>query len=94
MSDMKGFSIRTIMLFTLGSAMFLKLCLHGATSVLMYHTILVLSFAIPSGSWAFDRTGSSRGAAIGTCVGATIGTLVISTMVLGVDYWWIYVARR
>ena len=74
--------------------MFLKLCVQGASSVVMFHTILVLSFAIPSGSWAFDRTRTSRGAAIGTCVGATLGTLLISSMILGADYWWIYVARR
>ena len=82
------------MLSTLGCAMFLKLCISGASSALMFHTILVLSFAIPSGSWAYDRTRTSRGAATGICLGATIGTLVISTMLLGADYWWIYVARR
>ena len=82
------------MLSTLGSAMFLKLCVSGASSVLMYHTILVLAFAIPSGSWAYDRTRTSRGAAIGICLGATIGTIAISTLILGADYWWIYIARR
>ena len=91
---MSGFSIRTMFFATLGVALLCSLCVYGASSVNMFHMILVLSFAIPSGSLGYDRTRTSRGAAMGTCLGATIGTLMVSAMVLATDYWWIYIARN
>ncbi len=90
---MTGFSIRSLMLITLGLALFLSICTQGAASENLFHLILVLSFAIPGGSLGYDRNRTSRGVAIGTSVGAIAGTLAVSALVLTAD-WWVYMAGR
>ena len=53
---MAKISIRTLMLITLGVAMLIAIFTGGASSANMFHTILVLAFAIPGASWGYDRT--------------------------------------
>ena len=44
------------MLITLWVAMLIAIFTGGASSANMFHTILVLAFAIPGASWGYDRT--------------------------------------
>ena len=70
------------MLVTLGIAMLVSIFTYGASSVTMFHTILVLAFAIPGASWGYDCKPTSRSVALWLCVWATVGTLVMSAYVL------------
>jgi hypothetical protein len=78
------FSIRTLLLTTVGFAI---LCgLFNSRGLRMsaeaVHTLLVLAFAIPGGSYGYDVGGNGRSAAVGTCVAAVLGTLIVSAIVL------------
>lgn len=75
-------SIRTLMLVTLGIALLITIFTNGAPSANIFHTVLVLAFAIPGASWGYDRNPTSRSAVIGLCVWAIVGTLVLSAYVL------------
>ena len=44
---MKKLSIRTLLLLTMGAGMLITIFTRGASSANMFHTILVLAFAIP-----------------------------------------------
>lgn len=79
---MKKLSIRTMLLLTLGAGMLLSIFTYGATSANMFHSLLVLAFAIPGASWGYDITKSSRGIVVGCCVSATLGTVFLSAFVL------------
>ena len=79
---MKKVSIRTLMLLMLGMAMLITIFTKGASSANMFHTILVLAFAIPGASWGYDQSNSSRGLVIGCCLSATVGTVLLSLFVL------------
>ena len=70
------------MLMTLGAAMLITIFTSGASSANMFHTILVLAFAIPGASWGYDRSPTSWSVVIGLCVWAVVGALVLSAFVL------------
>jgi hypothetical protein len=87
---MVRFSLRTLLLATMGFAVLCGLFTSRGLSAAFFHTLLVLAFAIPGGSYGFDVARSSRGTAVGTCVAAVAGTLLISAVVLIADlcrYW-------
>ena len=75
-------SIRTLMLVTLGVAMLFTIFTNGASSANMFHTILVLAFAIPGASWGYDRNPTSKSVVIGLCTWAVVGAVVLSAFVL------------
>jgi len=75
-------SIRSLLLTTLGIAMLFRIFNFGASSVNMFHTQLVLAFAIPGASLGYDQFGNSRGIVVGTCLSAILGTGVLSTIFL------------
>ena len=79
---MAKISIRTLMLITLGLAMLITIFTGGASSANMFHTVLVLAFAIPGASWGYDRNPTSRSAVIGLCTWAVVGAVVLSAYVL------------
>lgn len=79
---MKKLSIRTMLLLTLGFGILFSIFTYGSTSANMFHSLLVLAFAIPGASWGYDVTRSSRGLVVGCCVSATIGTVLLSAFVL------------
>ncbi len=88
---MRGFSLRTLMLAIMG---FSVLCGLFTTSgwhptvariPTVGHLLLVLAFAVPAGSLAFDRWHTNRSIVIGTCVGAIAGTVFVSAVALIVD---------
>ena len=79
---MAKISIRTLMLITLWVAMQIAIFTGGASSANMFHTILVLAFAIPGASWGYDRNPTSRSVMIGLCTWAVVGALVLSGLVL------------
>ena len=78
------FSIRTLLLATMGFAILCGLFTSRGVgmSAEVVHTLLVLAFAIPGGSYGYDVGDSGRSAAVGTCVAAVVGTLVVSAIVL------------
>ena len=78
----RGLSIRTLMLMTFGIAMLISIFNFGAVSANMFHTQLVLAFAIPGASIGYDICGNSRGGVIGACLSAIIGTVLLSAVVL------------
>jgi hypothetical protein len=80
------FSLRTILLATMGFAMLCGLFTSRGWNATVFHTLLVLAFAIPGGSYGFDIGRSSRSAAIGTSIAAVAGTLVVSAVVLILDF--------
>ncbi len=55
-------------------------------SAVTAHTILVLAFAIPGGSYGYDVGGTSRSMAIGTVAAAIGGSLLLSVVVLAIDF--------
>ncbi|MEM8680940.1 MAG: hypothetical protein AAGF97_16465 [Planctomycetota bacterium] len=79
---MATISLRTLLLITLGIAMLVMIFSRGAASASVFHTVLVLAFAIPGASWGYDRQPSSRSAAVGLCVWAITGSLVVSAYAL------------
>ena len=79
---MKKMSIRTLLLLTLGAGILLSIFTYGSTSANMFHSLLVLAFAIPGASWGYDITRTSRGLVVGCCASAVIGTVVLSTFFL------------
>ncbi len=84
---MRGFSLRTLMLTMMGCSFLFALFTTSGWHPDVAHLLLVLAFAIPAGSFAFDRWHTRRSVVIGTCVGAVAGTLLISAAVLIVDFW-------
>jgi hypothetical protein len=62
------------------------LTMRGMPEVVI-HTLLVLAFAIPSGSYGYDIGRSSRSVVVGTSVGAVGGTVFVSAAVLIMDLW-------
>ncbi len=84
---MHGFSLRTLMLAMMGCSFLLGLFTTSGWNANAAHLLLVLAFAIPAGSFAFDVWHTRRSVVIGTCVGAILGTLLISAAVLIVDFW-------
>lgn len=79
--SMRGFSIRSLMLITLGAAMLIGIFSFGA-SVNRFHMQLVIAFAIPGASLGYDRWRTSRGVVIGTCISAVLGTVLVSSVIL------------
>ena len=84
---MRGFSLRTLLLAMMGVSVLCALFTTRVWQAVGAHLLLVLAFAVPSGSFAFDRWGTRRSVVIGTCVGAIVGTILISVLVLIVDFW-------
>jgi hypothetical protein len=82
-----GFSLRTMMLSVLGSALICGLFTSGGMAPVAAHTILVLAFAIPGGSLGYDVGRSSRSAAVGVCLASVAGTVALGAAVLIVDWW-------
>ncbi|MBC8353931.1 MAG: hypothetical protein H8E66_18195 [Planctomycetes bacterium] len=82
---MRVFSLRTMLLAMMGVSVLCALFTTGTWSADVAHLLLVLAFAIPAGSLAFDRYHTQRSIVIGTCVGAITGTVAISALVLVVD---------
>lgn len=82
---MRGFSLRTLLLAMLGFSVLCGLFTSNVWHPGVAHLLLVLSFAVPAGSLAFDRRHTHRSIIIGTCVGAVVGTIFISAFVLIVD---------
>jgi hypothetical protein len=83
---MTKFSLRTILLATMGFAILCGLFTSRGWNATVFHTLLVLSFAIPGGSYGFDIGRSSRSVAIGTSVAAVAGTLFVCAVVLILDF--------
>lgn len=83
---MANVSIRTLMLITLGIALLTTLFTRGASSASLFHTVLVLAFAIPGASWGYDRKPTSRSLVTGLCIWAVVGTLVLSAYILVRDF--------
>lgn len=79
---MNKLSIRTLLLVTLGVGILLSIFTYGSTSANMFHSLLVLAFAIPGASWGYDMTRTSRGLVVGCCTSATVGTVLLSAYVL------------
>ncbi len=79
---MKKLSIRTLLLLTFGCGVLLSIFTYGASSANMFHTLLVLAFAVPGASWGYDIRRTSRGAVIGCCLSAAAGTVLLSAFVL------------
>ena len=86
---MKSFSLRTLMLTVLGVSLLCALFTTRGWNAGLAHLLLVLAFAAPAGSWAFDRRGTHRSAVVGTCLGAVLGTACISGLVLALDLIWL-----
>ncbi|MCA9120115.1 MAG: hypothetical protein H6822_23675 [Planctomycetaceae bacterium] len=84
---MRTFSLRTLLLATMGCSTLCALFTTRAWSADAAHLLLVLSFAVPPASLAFDIGGTRRSVVLGMCVGAIVGTLLISAVVLVVDFW-------
>jgi len=84
------FSIRTLMLAMLGGSILCALFTTGGWDPNFGHLLLVLAFAMPAGSWAFDVYGTERAAAWGTCAGAIFGTVCVSVLALTVDLIWLF----
>ena len=84
------FSLRTLLLATAGFAILCGLFTSRGLDATLVHTLLVLAFAIPGGSYGYDVGGSSRSVAVGTSVAAVAGTLLVSAMVLLEDLWRFY----
>ncbi len=80
------FSLRTLLLVTAGFAVLCGLFTSGGMNATLFHTLLVLAFAIPGGSYGFDVGRSSRSVAIGTSIAAVAGTLLVSAIVLILDF--------
>ena len=84
---MTHFSLRTLLLATMGFAILCGLFTSGGMNATLAHTLLVLAFAIPGASYGFDVGRSSRSVAIGTSVSAVVGTLLVAAVVLIPDLW-------
>ncbi|MDA1051724.1 MAG: hypothetical protein O3C40_14740 [Planctomycetota bacterium] len=83
---MRRFSLRTLLLAMMGISVLCALFTTGGRNADVAHLLLVLSFAVPAGSLAFDRWHTDRSVVIGTCIGAVVGTIFISALVLIVDF--------
>jgi len=83
---MAKISIRTMMLITFGVGLLAVLFTRGAPSANIFHTILVLAFAIPGASWGYDRKPTSGSIVLGLCVWAIVGTVVLSAYILLRDF--------
>ena len=79
--------MRTLLLIVLGFAMLCALFTCGGVTPVLGHTVLVLAFAIPGGSYGYDIGRSSRSIAVGVCIASVVGTLVLGASVLVVDWW-------
>ena len=87
---MTRFSVRTLLLATMGFAILCGLFTSSGLDPTLAHTLLVLAFAVPGGSYGFDVGRSSRSVALGTSVSAVAGTLLVAAVVLIPDlcrYW-------
>ena len=83
---MKHFSLRTMLLATLGLAILGGLFTSAGWRANVFHALLVLAFAVPGGSYGFDVGRSSRGVAIGVSVSAVAGTVLLSAIILILDF--------
>jgi hypothetical protein len=81
------FSLRTLMLAVLGTAMLCGLFTCGAASAVVAHIVLVMAFAIPGARFGYDLGRTSRSAVVGLCVAASAGTLALGASVLALDWW-------
>ena len=84
---MKAFSLRTLLLGMMGVSLLCALFTTGGWDANAAHLLLVLAFAIPAGSLAYDRRPTHHSAVVGTCVGAVAGAGMISVIVLALDFW-------
>lgn len=73
------------MLATLSISLLCALFTTGGWNASLAHLLLVLAFAVPAGSWAFDHKRTHRAAVLGTCLGAILGTVCLSAFVLAFD---------
>lgn len=83
---MSRYSLRTLLLATAGVAVLCGLFTSRGLSATVFHTLLVLAFAVPGGSYGFDVGGSSRSVAVGTSIAAVVGTLLVSAVILILDW--------
>ena len=83
---MSKFSLRTLLLATFGFAMLCGLFTSRGMNADLFHALLVLAFAIPGGSYGFDVTRTSRGIAVGSSVAAVAGTVLVSALILTLDF--------
>jgi hypothetical protein len=84
---MRGFSLRTMILTMTGLSVFCGLFTMRGLPEVVIHTLLVLAFAVPGGSYGYDIGRSSRSIVVGTSVGAVAGTVLVSAAVLIMDLW-------
>ncbi|MEO8497289.1 MAG: hypothetical protein ABI614_19640 [Planctomycetota bacterium] len=84
---MRGFSLRTLLLVMMGISVLCALFTTNGWNADAAHLLLVLAFAVPAGSLAYDRWHTRRSVVIGICVGAVAGTVFVSALVLIVDLW-------
>jgi len=80
------------MLAITGTGLLLALFVSLRVTATVGHLLLVLAFAIPSGSYGYDIGGTSRSAFIGTVIGAIGGTIAISVFVLALDFWRLWIS--
>jgi hypothetical protein len=82
---MRQFSLRTLLLTVMGFAVLCGLFTSRGLNATLFHTLLVLAFAIPGGSYGYDVGRSSRSVAVGTSVAAVAGTVWVCASVLLLD---------
>jgi hypothetical protein len=83
--QVRQFSLRTLLLTVMGFAILCGLFTSGGLNATLAHTLLVLAFAIPGGSYGFDVGRSSRSVVVGTSVAAVVGTVSVCAAVLVLD---------
>jgi hypothetical protein len=83
---MQRFSLRTLLLAMMGISVLCALFTTDGWNADVAHLLLVLAFAAPAGSLAFDCWHTHRSVVIGTCVGAIAETIFLSALVLVVDF--------
>ncbi len=80
------FSIRTMLLVTLGYAMLCSVSRGTGLGITIIHAMIVAAFAIPGASFGYDQGRTSRAAAIGTSVAVVVGTCALSAYILIEDW--------
>jgi hypothetical protein len=85
-TTVKRYSLRTLLLVFLGAAVLCGLFTSRGWHATAFHTLLVLAFAIPGGSYGFDIGRNSRSVAVGTSVAAVSGTVLVCAVVLIMDF--------
>lgn len=73
------------MLLTAGVALLCVAATPGIDMALA-HVLLVLSFALPGGSYGYDYGKTADSAAFGTLISAVLGTVLVSLIVIAKDF--------